>query len=143
MGLNTTYSDSLKQTTNGLQKVYTYEAKYLVYKNTLYNVFHVMRRCTKQYSYVGLTESAAKTCASDKVTKYTRSYVGWILDFQQDQLGIHPQNYTKLCARIQAVHDGGDMWHTDIQVDENEDVWTTTLPGDLASLFNETRDYDE
>lgn len=35
------------------------------------------------------------------------------------------------------------MWHTDIQVDENEDVWTKTLPGDLASLFNESRDYDE
>ena len=143
MGLKTAYSDDVKQTQNALMKQYTYEASFFVYAGVLYSIYHVMRHCTKQYSYVGLTESAAKSCASDKVTKYTRTYTGWKVVFENDAVDIKPQNYTRLAARVQAVHDQGDMWHTDIQVDETEDVWTFTLPANLASLFDETRDYDE
>lgn len=143
MGLKTSYSDDVKQTQNALMKQYTYEASCFVYAGVLYTIYHVMRHCTKQYSYVGLTEGAAKTCASDKVTKYTRSYVGWKVVIENATANIKQYNYTRLAARVQAVHDQGDMWHTDIQVDETEDVWTFTLPANLSSLFDETRDYDE
>jgi hypothetical protein len=54
-----------------------------------------------------------------------------------------PENYTACGAQVQAVHDSGDMWHASINVNEQDEVWTLTLPSNLSSLFDETGDYDE
>jgi hypothetical protein len=67
MSLLNSYSDDNKQTQTGLQKQYNYEAKFFVVKDNLCSVYRVTRHATKQYNYVGMTESAAKACVSDKV----------------------------------------------------------------------------
>lgn len=124
--------------------MYNYEAKFFMVNNVIYNVYKVTRHCTKQYAYVGMTESAAKTCASDKTAKYTKTHKGWKLTYNEQQgVGVVAENYTTCGAEVQAVHDMGCMWRTEINVNEQDEVWTLTLPSSLSSLFDETGDYDE
>lgn len=144
MSLINGYSDDNKQTQTGLQKQYNYEAKFFVVKDTLCSVYRVTRHATKQYSYVGMTESAARNCAAAKTAQYTKTHKGWKLTYSdQGGLNVAAENYTACGAQAQAVHDQGGMWHTQINVNEQDEVWTTTLPAQLSSLFDETGDYDE
>lgn len=50
-------------------------------KDHLYSVYRVTRHATKQYSYVGMTESAAKTCVTAKIAQYTKTHRGWKLTY--------------------------------------------------------------
>lgn len=77
------YSDNNKQTQTGLQKQYNYEAKFFVIKDNLYSVYRVTRHATKQYSYVGMTEGAAKTCVTAKIAQYTKTHKGWKLTYNE------------------------------------------------------------
>ena len=83
MSLINGYSDDNKQTQTGLQKQYNYEAKFFVVKDNLCSVYRVTRHATKQYSYVGMTEGAAKDCVDDKITQYTKTHKGWKLTYNE------------------------------------------------------------
>jgi len=128
------YSNTNKQTQRGLCIVYTYAY------DSVAQVYCITRVCTKDYGYYGLTESDAKTCANDKITKYTRVTKGWIYDKTN---GWHYENCTRCQAQICPVHDAGHLWHTEIRVNERDDVYRGGLPADLSSVFDIQNDYDE
>lgn len=101
----------------------------------------VHRYATKSYSYVGMTLAAAKTCAAAKRNKYTRTRKYWT--FETDHFVYHAA--TRCQADISVVHDDGDCYHVDINVNEDDMVCLIgSLPSDLKTLFNlDDVHYDE
>lgn len=141
MALLTSYGEANKETLAGLNKVYTYEAKWIPSFGGM--AYHYIRRCTKDYSYVGMDLGTAKACQEAKKQQYTRTIKGWFWEPEQDP-PFAPRNMTTIGAEVTVSNTAGDMWECRIQVNENEDVWSTSLVADIPSLFSETgRDYDE
>lgn len=141
MALLDSYGDFNKVTRSGLNKVYAYEAKYI--KDFGGMAYRYTRRCTKDYSYVGMDYDTAQACKAVKMEQYKRTIRGWFWEPEQDPPFV-PRNMVKYGAEVTVVNTSGDMWECRIQVNENEDVWSTESVSDIASLFNETgRDYDE
>lgn len=136
------YSNANKETKNGLCKRYVWTTTREKYGGHEHTIYRITRVCTKTYSYNGLTESDAKQCAQDKIAKYTRQKKGW---YYSEEKGWQYQNCQTYQAQICPVHDSGHMWHTDIQVNEKDDVYRAdSLPENLESLFTWiTCDYDE
>lgn len=66
------WSNANKITTNALQIQYTG-----TYTKTYHGlqIYEFHRLATKEYSYVGMTEAAAKACQDAKLAQYTRKFV--------------------------------------------------------------------
>lgn len=97
------------------------------------------RHATKSYRYVGLTYSAAKSCQSAMITKYTRNVVApqWWDAFNgrwaNDDTGAAPK---ELMASVTLEHQEDDAWDVVVQV--NEDDVRMSLPnysGTPKSMF--------
>lgn len=141
------YSNDNKQTRSGLCKRYSYTADLVKFKYgqeteaSIHTVYCVTRVVTKSYSYNGLSEADAKTCASDKLTKYTNYKKGWYFD---KETGFHYEDSAILNAQVAPIHDQGHLWHCDIQVNEKQVEYVIDhLPANLSSLFTDLTDYDE
>lgn len=71
---------------------------------------------TESFSYVGMTEAAATSCAAAMVTAYTENVVTATVD-QTD--GTISTTTKSICtADIRALHDMGLMWHVDVDVNK-------------------------
>lgn len=115
-----------------------------------YSYYRVTRTATKAYSYVGMTKSAADSCAASKRALYTRNHI--ILD----TVNTVPVGSTGrkmpgalavygCAAEISLNSYRGDTWNVDISVNETDIRCSATAPNDPASLFTSenARDYDE
>lgn len=145
-GLNIRYNFTSKLIDLGEENVFG------VWQSDYYVLYCVTRVATKQYSYVGLTESTAKTLASSKTTDYTRSKKGWYLS----DTSIQYVNETYCGADIHPSHTSGCMWQVDLNVNERDDMWVIPpkdsqgqqghLNPDLSTYFSYIPsgwDYDE
>lgn len=71
---------------------------------------------TESFSYVGMTEAAATSCAAAMVTAYTENVVTATVD-QTD--GTISTTTKSICtADIRAIHDTGLMWHVDVDINK-------------------------
>ena len=101
----------------------------------------VSRRARKDYSFVGMTEAAARACAEAKTAMYTRA------SYSADS----PQNGGMLAkvectANIVArrIDDDSNAWETRIQVDEYDERLSESMQSDPASFMGlGYRYYDE
>jgi len=106
------------------------------------------RVARKQYKYVGMTELAAKTCAADMKTLYTRNvrYQKW--NSTAGEMGDWESvaaTGTEMSAEIVARHVAGDMWETTISVNEDSVFFSKTdTPRSYATIFatERQRTYD-
>ena len=75
--------------------------------------FEVTRRATKAYSYVGLTEAAARRCQAAKEVQYLRSFA---------RIGASGlvEHVRELKTEIAAAHTAGRMWSVEISVNEQD-----------------------
>lgn len=136
------YDDRNKVTDTALQIYYKFRTRFVQIDDTLYPQYNITRRAVKKYRYVGMDLTTAKACAAAKRTKYTRYVKGWRWDPEQTPSWI-PQNMSQCQADIAIVHVDGAMWNVEINVDETDDVWRSSLPSDFSSLFSIDCDYDE
>ena len=127
----TTASNSNKQTHTALRTIYTVNGMVTVEATDAdgesQSLWEVHRIITKSYSYVGLTESAAKSVRDTKAAMYKRTYRRW-------STPTTPVNVIMLCDSIEANHGEGSMWSVDIQVNEDDVLYTSNPQGDLALL---------
>jgi len=71
---------------------------------------------TESFSYVGMTEAAATSCAAKMVTEYTQNVVTATVDQSTGTISTTMKN---ICtADIRALHDVGLMWHVDVDVNK-------------------------
>lgn len=106
------------------------------------------RVARKTYKYVGMTEDAAKSCAADMRTLYTRTvrYQKW--DPTAGTMGdweIVQATGTEMSAEIVARHVAGDMWETTISVNEDSVFFSKTdTPRSYETIFapERNRTYD-
>ena len=140
----------------------TYEV-WTTYDKMYYRVF---RYATKSYSYVGMDETTAKACLNAKVSQYTRGYsrvvevdvpdssssnlIGGSGESQSEGEGhTHTElrnETTRECrSDIVAQHVDGHMWQVIINVNEEDEKYSYTLPANPASMFTaeNQRNYDE
>lgn len=128
----TTASDSNKQTHTALKTIYSVNGK------ATDELWEVHRYITKSYSYVGLTKAGAISVRDSKAAMYRRTYQRWV-DPET------PVNVVMLADSIEANHADGTMWSVDIQVNEDDVLYTDDITGDLALLEWPVigHDYDE
>ena len=162
MALLTTYTSANCVVSSALQIRYTFASRSqaVVYTadssgtvSAKYPVY-VTRLATKTYSYVGMTEAAARACAKAKIAKYTRnqsdeSYGTYYdVDAATKTLVKKTVKIPTCQATITARQTSGDMWQCDIQVSESDraaylHAASGDDPTDPASLFSISCDYDE
>lgn len=71
---------------------------------------------TESFSYVGMTEAAATSCAAAMVTAYTENVVTATVD---QSTGTISTTTKSICtADIRAIHDLGLMWHVDVDINK-------------------------
>ena len=151
MALLTSYSGENCVVHSG--KVVTY-AKSKIYGAWVYvngnittthtSAWEYTRYCAKSYSYVGMTEAAAMTCASEMVEFYTRDvkvseWAGDSDEFSDASGG------TIVMADIVPRRTSGDMWQVDINVRETDSRTRISGVASPSTLFatENSRDYDE
>lgn len=148
MALFTSCTDANKVTHSAKKLWYSYETKFWPGQfdsdgNPL-SATHITRHITKQYEYVGLTESAAKAqCqpgsqgTSTKLDQYTKITQGWVFNPTNDDGGgiFKPVSTQTLAAEISAQYVAGTMWKLVINVNCVDNVWVEGVPTDLPSAF--------
>lgn len=141
----TTLSNANKETQQGLKHWATYTTNFYVINNQLRATYHLTRHITKKYQYVGLTESAAKQGVLDKIAQYTKTLKGWQFRPEDPQGPFVPVNTSTVVAEVVSQHTGGHMWSVDINVNQIDEKWTTSLPSNIESAFDAIvpSDYDE
>ena len=101
----------------------------------------ISRTATKDYAFIGMTEAAAKTCAADKVRKYTRS-----------SYAADPDSYSGYIAAVECTanivvcrhDDDSDAWQVRIQVNEHDErVSPVSIPDPATFMGLDFRDYDD
>lgn len=132
------WSNVNKITTNALQIQYTGAYTKTYHGNRIYE-FH--RLATKEYSYVGMTEAAAKACQDAKLAQYTRKFVQW---YNENGYWSKMRQF-KCVANVTMNSDGDGLWSVDISVSEdqlqyNAAIDVTSIP---YQLFDLSLDYDE
>ena len=123
MGLNTSLSAALKVTHTALAIRYAVTAK------TKTDKWEVHRYTTKSFSYVGLTESAAKTGANTIAAGLKRTFYIW----QEDDDGELDHISVQLMPdEVAAVHDRAGMWRIDVNVNEDDVHYVDNIASDLS-----------
>lgn len=71
---------------------------------------------TESFSYVGMTEAAATSCAAAMKTAYTENVVTATVDQSTGTISTTTKN---ICtADIRAIHVEGSMWQVDVDVNK-------------------------
>lgn len=89
---------------------------------------------TKAYSYVGLSESAAKACAEAMQAYYTRTFPMYEWKFGRWQVKAGA-SYQDCVAEVGYQHDEGHLWHVDVQVNEQAIIYSPDVIADLPAAF--------
>ena len=154
MALLTTASDKNRQITSQLSVNYTtrrikgtWTAITANITETKTEAWEYSRTATASYSYVGLTEDAAKGIASNLRALYSRSFK--VSEFCADDSSVYFRLFqdrdagTQLMAQIVAQYDSGNMWSVRVDVNEMDTRlrFEAVSPVSLFSVEN-TRDYD-
>ncbi len=90
------------------------------------------------YQYVGMTKSAAETCAEAMRAKFTRNKTVWQYGVHQTQgalsLGWYSTSSgTVLDSEIAVIHDVGAMYHVEVHANVTDETYTTSPTGTLPS----------
>lgn len=134
MALLTNYTDG-KVTHTALAVRYALGAKV----NDTY--YEVHRYTTKSWSYVGLDLTTAKTCAADMETLLKRTFHLWRIGAAETPV---KDDAIMMPDSVAVVHDDGQMWHVDVQVSEDDMMFTDNPSNDLSLLnWPVTGDYAE
>jgi len=88
---------------------------------------------TKAYSYVGLSESAAKTCAEAMLSYYTRTFPMYEWKFGKWQKD--GTTYQECVAEVSYQHEEGHLWRVDVQVNESAVIYSPDVIADLPAAF--------
>lgn len=152
--LYTTYSDANKQMGMGKTQRVTSTAcdnpQYTIQKQANGQLscffttwYHLVCVSTAQYSYVGMTRTAAEQCAADMTTKFTRQKPIWKYEIYYNptlsvnlagwhtlSTDISAGRYTPVLeSNINVVHDQGAMYHVDVDVECIDEVYTMNPAG--------------
>lgn len=79
------------------------------------NYYWFTRTATKTYSYVGMDKKTAISCAYDKQSQY--QYYETLYD---QQMSAYTKNMVQ-GANVEAIHQDGNLWNVDINVDVNDE----------------------
>lgn len=104
--------------------------------------FH--RYCSMSFEYVGMTYSAAMSCAEALVEKYTRSFKLSEWDSSQGVF-VSTSGGSVPMASVAVAYDGGNAYSVRVSVREDDTRLKRTAPGEVSSLFSEedSRSYEE
>lgn len=92
---------------------------------------------TKSYSYVGMDKETARRCANEKLQKYTRRFWNWeYINGMWRQNRTYDGMYFETCANASATKQDGNMYSTQIQVNEVAIVYLMGVSNDLEKTFN-------
>ena len=95
--------------------------RYAITSKTDTDEWEVHRYTTKSFSFVGLTESAARSVAN---TLATSSSQGLLRDFyiwkKGDDDKMEKMRVQMMTDEVAAVHDEGSMWRVDVNVNEDD-----------------------
>ena len=104
------------------------------------DVYESHRIVTKSYSYIGMTEAAAKACQAAKLAQYTRTFIQW---YNANGVWKGSSNQKIQCvANVSMNQDDGGLWSVSIDVNEDQQQYSTWIPIDY-DLFDYSLDYDE
>lgn len=81
------------------------------------DIYKFSRIATKNYSYIGMDKATATSCLYEKQAKY--KYYENVNAIISGDLSVLGQEL-KDGADVAASHDGGGMWHVDINVNIND-----------------------
>lgn len=108
------------------------------------------RYCQLQFEYVGMTYSAAKSCATDMVTRYTREFK---ISEWNPPVGLTPgtEEFTDIVggnlpmAQVAIIYEGGSSYKVVVSVQEDDSRLRIHAANDPASLFTaeNSRTYDD
>lgn len=131
------WSEHNKITTKSLQVQYLASFVKTRYGTDIYE-WH--RIASKSYSYIGMTEAAAKACQAAMLAKYTRNFLQWY-----NENGTYVGRYSTVCvANVSMNGDEGGLWEVSIDVNEDQMQYSDYyLRGIPYHLFDLGLDYDE
>lgn len=134
MALLQDYNDG-KVTHTALARRYSVGAKV----NDTY--YEVHRYTTKTWSYYGLDYATALSCRAAMETLLKRTFYFWRIGADGTPV---KDDALMMVDAIEVVHDDGAMWHVDIQVNEDDMMYTDNLMTDPSLLsWPVTGDYAE
>lgn len=104
--------------------------------------FH--RYCSMSFEYVGMTYSAAKSCAEALVSKYTRSFKLSEWDSSQGVF-VSTSGGDMPMASVSVSYDGGSAYSVRVSVREDDTRISRAAPSEVSSLFSaeNSRSYEE
>ncbi len=91
------------------------------------------------FQYVGMTKTAAETCAEAMRTTFTRSKTVWKYGYHATQGGGYSLGWystaegTVLDSEIAVIHDVGAMYHVEVHANVTDESYTTSPTGTLPS----------
>lgn len=103
--------------------------RYAVSSKTKTEKWEVHRYTTKSFSYVGLTEAAAKTIAENIAAGLKRTYYIWQ---ENDEWELEHISVQLMQDEVVAVHDSGPMWRVDVNVNEDDMHYVDNIANDLS-----------
>lgn len=134
-----------KVVTYAKSKIYgTWEYLVGTVPQRFYSAWEYTRYCAKSYSYVGMTEAAAKLCAEQMVALYTRDVKVSEWEGNSDEFS-DASGGTMVMAEVVPRRTVGNMWQVDINVRETDSrtrIGGVYSPSTLFADEN-SRDYDE
>lgn len=154
MALLTTATENNRQITSQLSVNYTvrrirgtWTAITANITETKTEAWEYTRTATASYSYVGLTESAAKTIAANLRKLFTRDYK--VSEFCADDTSVYFKTFedrdggSQLMAQIVAQYESGNMWSVRIDINEMDSRlrFAALSPESLFATEN-ARQYD-
>lgn len=140
MALKTSYTSANKVTHSALAVRYSLGGMTGEKLNGSQDLYEVHRYITKNYSFVGLDYETAIACRDAKADMLKRTFYLWrVVDGE-----LEKDDSIQMVDSVEAVHEDGDMWRVDIQVNEDDVNYTTNPASDLSLLdWPLTGDYDE
>ena len=134
MALYTTWSDANKQTDSGLMATYVSARDAPVVGADGWFWYKFERHRTKTFRYVGMTESAAKSCAATKYQQYMREYAPWTFASGAWTISHDVKDrYFLPVADVSVDHEEGMMWTVTISIDETCIAYERYAAGDPAT----------
>lgn len=147
MALLTTYSDANKVEESTLSIGYTrckiygsWSSTSLSATTTHTQAWEYTRRASQSYRYVGMTKSAAETCAAAMVTKYTRSTM--VSEWDTTEGSATFGQFKAVAggdipmADVTTQHNGGGMWSVVVNLHEEDSRTSLSASESFSSLFS-------
>lgn len=103
--------------------------RYAVASKTKTDKWEVHRYTTKSFSYVGLSEGAAKTAAATIAAGLKRTYYIWQ---ENDEGELEHISVQLMTDEVAAVHETGPMWRVDVNVNEDDIHYVDDIESDLS-----------